>query len=210
MSVPQRRRTSTAGRVKRSERRRQILAAAMHLFGGHGYANTTIALVAEAVGVSEAAVQRHFETKEALLAATLAEIRDATLGRWRAASDAAAEPVARLHAIAEAFLEAIRAGSSELRALRRLLPEATVPPVAEPVRQFYVGWEVFLAQVIAEGQQSGVFRRTLDPRLGAWELIRNALGYALTEPVGVPLYQEPDYVPRAVESLIQSLLKTDV
>src|SRR5436305_1664844 len=62
----------------------------------------------------------------------------------------------------------------------------------------------------AERQQSGVFRRSLEPRVGAWELIRTALGYTLTLPLGVPLYAEADYLPRAIECLLHCLLKTDV
>ena len=55
-----------------------------------------------------------------------------------------------------------------------------------------------------------MFRRNLDPRVGAWELIRTALGYTLTLPLGIPLYEEPDYLTRAVECLLHCLLKTDV
>ena len=57
---------------------------------------------------------------------------------------------------------------------------------------------------------AGVFRRTLDPRVGAWELIRTALGYTLTLPLGIPLYEEPDYLPRAIDCLLHCLLKTDI
>jgi len=46
--------------------------------------------------------------------------------------------------------------------------------------------------------------------VGAWELIRTALGYTLTLPLGVPLYDEADYVPRAIDCLLHCLLKTDV
>ena len=49
-----------------------------------------------------------------------------------------------------------------------------------------------------------------DPRVGAWELIRTALGYTLTLPLGIPLYQEADYLPHAIECLLACLLKTDV
>ena len=45
---------------------------------------------------------------------------------------------------------------------------------------------------------------------GAWELIRTALGYTLTLPLGVPLYGEADHLPRAIECLLHCLLKTDV
>jgi hypothetical protein len=69
---------------------------------------------------------------------------------------------------------------------------------------------MLLAGIIAEGQQSGVFRRSLDPRVGAWEMIRTAMGYTLTLPLGLPLYQEDDYLAKAIECTLQCLLKTDV
>jgi len=66
--------------------------------------------------------------------------------------------------------------------------------------------ETLLAQVIAEGQQAGQIRSSLDPRVGAWELIRTALAYTLTLPLGIPLYEEPDYAARAIECLFECLL----
>ncbi len=94
--------------------------------------------------------------------------------------------------------------------MHRTLIETDDPEIAALLRTFYLDTEALLAQVIAEGQAAGVFRRNLDPRVGAWELIRTGLGYTLTLPLGIPLYQEPDYLPRAIECLLQSLLKTDV
>jgi hypothetical protein len=84
------------------------------------------------------------------------------------------------------------------------------PDVALCLRSFYQDSEAFLAQIINEGQQSGVFRRNLDPRIGAWGLIHTALGYTLTLPLQIPLFQEPDHVPQMIECLFNSLLKVDV
>ena len=67
------------------------------------------------------------------------------------------------------------------------------------------GW-ILLSGIISEGQQTGVFRRSLDPRVGAWELIRTALAYTLTLPLGIPLYEEPDYAARAIECLLECLV----
>jgi len=82
--------------------------------------------------------------------------------------------------------------------------------VVDLLRGFYLDSEALLAGIIREGQQTGVFRRSLDPRVGAWELIRTALGYTLTLSLAVPLYQETDYYPKAVDCLLHCLLKTDV
>ena len=94
--------------------------------------------------------------------------------------------------------------------MHRTLVESDDEEIVALLRSFYLDSETLLTQIIAEGQQSGVFRRSLDPRVGAWELIRTALGYTLTLPLGLPLYAEPDYVPQAIECLLHCLLKTDV
>lgn len=53
------------------ERREQILRVAVSLFSNHGFRGTTTKEIAQAAGVSEAMVFRHFATKEELYAAIL-------------------------------------------------------------------------------------------------------------------------------------------
>ena len=47
----------------------------------------------------------------------------------------------------------------------------------------------------------------MHPGVGAWELIRTGLAFTLTQPLGLPLYQEVDYVPRAIDCMLHCLLK---
>ncbi len=108
------------------------------------------------------------------------------------------------------YLGTTREHALEFRIMHRTLIECDDPEIAALLRSFYLDSEALLAQVISEGQQTGVFRRSLDPRVGAWELIRTALGYTLTLSLDIPLYQEPDYLPRAIDCLLHCLLKTDV
>jgi len=212
MTAPQRRRPDAkpAPRLRKAERKRQLLATAKHLFVTHGYTATTTEKIAQAAGVSEPVLYRHFESKKALFLEVLREVREATLNRWRAETANLTDPLTKLHAIADMYLGTTREHAVEFRIMHRTLIETDEPEIAAFLRSFYLDSETLLAQVISEGQQTGVFRRNLDPRVGAWELIRTALGYTLTLPLGIPLYQEPDYVPRAIECLLNCLLKTDV
>src|SRR5918911_1217705 len=59
------------GRMAGEERRLQILRVAVRLFSGRGFRGTTTKEIAQAAGVSEAMVFRHFATKEELYAAIL-------------------------------------------------------------------------------------------------------------------------------------------
>jgi AcrR family transcriptional regulator len=196
--------------MRKADRKRQLLHHAKQLFLTHGYQNTTTEKIAAAAGVTEPVLYRHFESKKALFLEVLQEIRQATVNRWNAGTQSVADPPAKLHAIVDMYLGSTREHAVEFRIMHRALLDCDDPEIASCLRAFYLDSETLLAQVIAEGQQSGVFRRNLDPRVGAWELIRTALGYTLTLPLGIPLYEEPDYLARAIECVLSSLLKVDI
>lgn len=61
----------SGARMAGDERRSQILRVAMDLFSREGFRGTTTKKIAQAAGVSEAMVFRHFATKEELYAAIL-------------------------------------------------------------------------------------------------------------------------------------------
>jgi AcrR family transcriptional regulator len=199
-----------AARLGKAERKRQLLGHAKQLFVTLGYHATTTEKIAAAAGVTEPVLYRHFDSKKALFLEVLEEIRAATLERWNGETASLGDPLAKLHAIADMYLGSTRLHAVEFRIMHRTLVETDDEEIVALLRAFYLDSETLLARIIAEGQQTGVFRRSLDPRVGAWELIRTALGYTLTLPLGVPLYAESDYLPRAIECLLHCLLKTDV
>jgi AcrR family transcriptional regulator len=213
MTSPQRRRDNASRstpRLTRAERKRQLLAHAKALFVTQGYHATTTEKIAQAAGVSEPVLYRHFANKKALFLEVLEEIRAATLERWHVESSGLGDPLAKLHAIADMYLGSTREHAVEYRIMHRTLVESDDEEIVALLRSFYLDSETLLAAIIAEGQQAGVFRRSLDPRVGAWEMIRTALGYTLTLPLGVPLLAEDNYIPQAIDCLLHCLLKTDV
>jgi len=212
MTDPQRHLTRAQGaaRVTKAERRRQLLGHARQLFQSLGYAGTTLEQIASAAGVTEKVLAKYFAGKKELFQELLQELRTATLQRWEAELGSQPDPLAKLHAIADLYLDCVRTMSRDLGIIHRTLAEGADADILELLRAFYLEGETLLAHIIAEGQQTGVFRRSLDARVAAWEMIRTGLGYSLTLPLGIPLYAEPDYLPRAIECLLHCLLKTDV
>ncbi len=86
MTSPQRRRSDdsrSTQRLSRAERKRQLIAHAKNLFVTQGYHATTTEKIAQAAGVSEPVLYRHFENKKALFLEVLEEIRSATLQRFQ-------------------------------------------------------------------------------------------------------------------------------
>ena len=208
MTAPQGRRNS-GPRSARGERRRLVLEQARRLFAAQGYAATTLEQVAEAAGITLVVLARLYPSRKDLFEGLLAEVRTLTLETWESATAELPDPVARLHAVTQGYLMCTREHAATFRALHRTLAEDH-DETRDGLRGFYLDCEALVARLITEGQQSGFFRRALDPRVGAWELIRTALAYTLLRPLGLPLYDSPDYLPRAIECALHCLLKTDV
>lgn len=82
--------TSTPGghaiRRRPRDRRATILTAAADAFARAGYHGTSMAEIATAVGISSAALYRHFRTKQELLGHCLMSGMDATVSRLEAAA----------------------------------------------------------------------------------------------------------------------------
>ncbi|MBE81817.1 TetR/AcrR family transcriptional regulator [bacterium] len=64
----------TRKRLANAERRSQIIQVAMNLFASRGFKGTTTRAIAEAAGVSEAIIFRHFSTKEDLYNAIITTV----------------------------------------------------------------------------------------------------------------------------------------
>jgi AcrR family transcriptional regulator len=213
MSAPSRRSADApkaAVRLKRGERRRQLVTCARKLLETVGYGEMTWEQVARDAGVSPSVLGRHFADKLALLQGVVDEVRAETLAKWETETAVIPDPLGRLHALADAYLTATKEHARTFQAMHRLLAGGADDEALAVLRAYYLDAENLLAGVIAEGQQSGVFRRSLDPRVGAWQFIRTGLGYTLTQPLAVPLDTEPDAFTRAVDCLLHCLLKTDV
>ena len=198
MTSPQRRRSDgsrPAVRMTKAERKRQLLAHAKHLFVTQGYHATTTEKIAQAAGVTEPVLYRHFDSKKALFLEVLEEVRAATLERWHAETSSLTDPLAKLHAIADMYLGSTRAHAVEFRIMHRTLVETDDEEIVALLRSFYLDSETLLAQHHRRGPASRRLPPLARSARGAWELIRTALGYTLTLPLGIPAVQRGNLSP---------------
>jgi AcrR family transcriptional regulator len=92
-------------RVGRAERERQILDAALAVFGERGYQHSSMDQVAERVGVTKPVLYTHFGSKEGLLLACIARARAELLDVTSAAAAAASTTEEMLRQGTLAFFE---------------------------------------------------------------------------------------------------------
>jgi TetR/AcrR family transcriptional repressor of bet genes len=90
-------------KLSRDARRAQLIEATIETLATRGYARTTLTEVANQAGLSHGLVNFHFQTKERLLAETLAYLADEYRQNWTAAlAQAGDDPADRLDAMLRA------------------------------------------------------------------------------------------------------------
>jgi AcrR family transcriptional regulator len=149
-----------AGPVKRlssDERRRQILVAALAVFGARGYEGATTDEVARAAGVSQPYVVRLFGSKENLFLATIEDALSRMLAGFRAALAADDPDVPEGKRIGQAYVDLL-----EVRGLHQTLANAYLMgshPVIGPAarRGFAAVWRFFRDELGLEADEARAF-----------------------------------------------------
>lgn len=188
-----------------TDRRRQILEAAVVCFATHGYRGTTTAILARTAGVSEPVLYRHFSSKQAMFVALLDRASRESLSEWR-------------HAIAP-----LRSPMDKLRVLLRLNPathprlgrfyhiifhaqsEISDPLILAALRRHYQGYARFLTQLIRTAQHAGQVRKDVMPAGLAWQLIHSGIGFAFIKPLDIPGHTSPAAVEQTIGLLLEQL-----
>lgn len=94
--------TASEENVQSLDRRGEILAVATDLFLTHGFAGTSMAALARAVGIQKASLYHHFTSKEELFIACVTEGYEATVRRLEALrADASLGDAERIRATME-------------------------------------------------------------------------------------------------------------
>ena len=149
---------------RQSDRRRQILTAAVKVFAEKGFHEARVGDIAEEAGIAYGLVYHYFDSKEALLETifrtTWAEML-ARVEEVEAAGVPAAEAVRQVTALL------LRTWRRDPDLVRVLVREVTRNQhVQQEIEEITAAMET-LERIVRRGQESGEFRQDLDPRLAA-------------------------------------------
>ena len=108
------------------DKRRRIRDAAAQLFADHGFAATSVAMLADASGGSKAWIYHYYDSKEAVLADLLRAYTADLLALVEAADDAALPPRARLTRLVAAILRSYDDAETRHAAILNDLPRLPV------------------------------------------------------------------------------------
>ena len=166
-------------RLKAPQRREQLIEVATKLFAKRGYEATTTAAIAEAAGVTEPILYRHFKSKQELFVAIVREMSEQTMDHWHGLIAGAADPVERIRRVAAEFPHHTQKLSDAYHVIHGALSTSRDPKVLKVMKEHYAQIEEFFVGVVSEGQKAGIFNSHMDPRVPAWQLINIGIGYAM-------------------------------
>lgn len=152
--------------ISRTDRRDDILRAAIDTFAARGFFNAQVADVARAAGVAAGTVYLYFRGKDDLLISIFERSMTEAIAEGRHTLERVTEPVERLREIARLHLGRLGRDRSlavvfqvELRQSTKFMERFSSTKLRE-----YLG---IIRDVIADGQARGVFRQNLNPTLAA-------------------------------------------
>lgn len=165
-------------RLKAPQRREQLIAVATRQFAKFGYDATTTFKLAEAAGVTEPILYRHFGTKQELFIAITRQVSEQTLRHWHELISHIDDPAEQLREIARQFPTHLKELADAYRVIHNALTTSRDRKVLAVLREHYRQIEQFFCGIISTGVKRGVFRQ-VELKTPCWLLINTGLGYAL-------------------------------
>ncbi|MGF1464832.1 MAG: TetR/AcrR family transcriptional regulator [Sandaracinaceae bacterium] len=183
--------------------RQQILDAATRRFAQQGFAGTSLAHIAEDVGVAKPSVLYHFPSKDRLRQAVL----DRVLGRWGEVLPAVLSAAAAEDRFDALVAEAVRFFQADPNRARLLVREFLDRPeeMRGELRRRVRPWVRDVAQAVRRGQERGHHDPDADPEAYVLLVIQAVVGtLAVLDPLEAVLDGRPPHVGRVTEELLRA------
>ncbi|MFC9977250.1 TetR/AcrR family transcriptional regulator [Spirillospora sp. NPDC050679] len=161
-----------------SERREHLVKLAAELFAEKGFQATTVRNIAEEAGILSGSLYHHFDSKESIVDEILAGFFQEIMSAYRSVIDEGNDPrttIAGLVRIAFGTLEPHRAAitvmQNDWNYLKGMERFAYLTKSEDEVEKMWV-------DTIKAGQQDGLFRPDIDPKL-TYRMIRDTVWVAV-------------------------------
>ncbi len=192
--------------MKAQDRRRQLLTVAADMFARHGYHGTTTSRLAEAAGITEPILYRHFESKHDLFITLVNEVSEEVIAAWRGSLEGVTEAGQRLRILLAGNPATHARGRGIYRVIFRAMTETESDPlVARALRRHVQRLHGFVVGEVQALQRDGAVRTDQDPAEIAWLLVNLAVGYGMVLPIG-PRGMASAQARRGMQDLLHDVL----
>ncbi len=198
--------TGKGERMSGSERKRQIVQAALEIMAEQGLAGTTTRRIAEKVGVSEPALYKYFPGKKELVLEALdalGELFYETLSRGAGESGEVTE---RIYRMSDAYYEFVVTHPDESMLLFEAVTGARDPDIRAALSDKLVSFTTILSLMFEEGKKDGVVRKDLDTMVAAWQILSLGLTLAFASLMGLNEVLTRDKALLAVREVLENIV----
>lgn len=154
-------------RLSAEARQEQIIQVAVDLAGERGMQGVTTQDMADAMGLTQGAIFRHFPSKDAIWLAAMGWIRERLMGVLGAAAEGADDPLDALERMFYAHVNFI----TKHPAIPRMVFSGQAlhdnPKLKTLVREILSGYESRLAALLSEAREMELVRADLDEQSAA-------------------------------------------
>ncbi|MDO9200060.1 MAG: TetR/AcrR family transcriptional regulator [Hydrogenophaga sp.] len=186
-------------------RQAALVAAALALAAERSPATVTTAELAQAVGITQGAVFRHFENKEAIWLAVIDHAHHTLLNRLQTAASAHATPLPALHAVFMAHVDFVVEHPGVPRLIFQELQQPHDTPLKARVRRLMHDYRLLLTRLLQQAQDQQALQPGTDLQAAAVLFIGSVQGLVmqslLSGQVGAMRVQAP-----GVSQLLQQAL----
>jgi AcrR family transcriptional regulator len=162
--------------------RDQILDAAERLFARQGFTSTTVKQIGAEAGVNAALLYYYFADKEALYRAVLERLIAGLAIEGQKLLRSAKDPRSALRALVEGQVELLLARPHLPPLIIRELVDHQAMHAQGIIAEHMAALFGAVCEVIRAGQESGIFRRELEPRFAAVSTISQVVYFFIARP----------------------------
>jgi len=155
-------------RLPAIERKKQILKCAVKVFARNNYQSTRVADIAAEAGISEAAVFKHFLTKNTIYLEVLKHMSDRILTFWEEEIGKEPDAYQALRNMGLTYFRRMSQHPEELKVQFQAISEVDNPEIADRLRQDHQNYMNLIRKVIKKGMREGSFRKDADPDTLSW------------------------------------------
>jgi len=165
-------------RLKREERRRQILQCAVKVFARSNYKSTLVADIATEAGIAEATVYKYFGTKETVFLEILERISERVVTAWEEEYRKSDDVLELIRSMDLSYYNRMVKHPDALKLHFQAISEVDNQAVANRLRKDNEYYLAFFEKILNKGIEEGTIRKDLDVATTAW--IFNGIGLITT------------------------------
>ncbi len=198
---------TSSGRLSGTERRQQIVQAAISIMAEHGLPGTTTRRIAEEVGVSEPALYKYFPGKKELVLEALDEVGNRFFSSLAAAAKEGETVPDRIFNMSASFYEFVMDHPEESMLLFETVTGTRDPEIRAALGDRMLQYTEALSQMFEAGKSQGSVRADLDTTVAAWQILSLGITLVFAALTGLEDVLTRDKALLAVKEVLEKIVR---